>query len=199
MKVYIRAIIRYFCFYSLAFFAFMLLEMLIHNIYSLLSLYYPDAVPRYDEITSPEDYARLSKAISLLSSVFSIVAASFVSTHFDNERFEHIITKTDGFYKVSEGTALYLKRYLLPDSVASVLAPIPTFFLGFIALPERPRGLIKYLIGFFENFVSMTGALTGALGLVLGLFTAIFIGFLSKLILAPYAALRYRARWLSNI
>ena len=199
MKIYLRAAVRYLIFYTLAFAAFMLLEMLLHNLYSILSLYYPDAVPIYDELSTPEKYARLSEIIATLSAILSVIIASFISTVLDNERFEYLITRTDGFYKVADGTRLYLKRYALPDAIASATAPLPIFALGLISLPERPRGLIRFFIEAFSNLLSLTNAITDSLGLIFGLSATILTAFISKLLFSPYAALRYRARWLSNI
>lgn len=198
MKAVFRSVIRYFVFFSLAFLLFMLSKILFHNIYSLFSLYYPDTVPRYDEISTPEKYERLSECIAVISALFSIAIASFLSTVCDNERYEYMISETDGFYRLGFGTRLYIKKYFLPDAIASLIAPLPLFFLGFINLPERPRGIIKYLVRFFENFISHMSALTDTLGSLWGLFAAILTAILAKLLFAPYAARRYRARWLAS-
>ena len=199
MKIYARAFIRYFIFYALSFAAFSVLRMILGNIVSLISLYYPNVLPDINEISEPEKYERFEQLLSFITGMLTLLLPAYISIAYDNERFEYIISKTDGFYKISEGAKLYFPKYFLPDTIASIIAPIPIFALKFIPIPNERRRIIKLIGDTLDSFLSFSNSFTNYLGEIFGIALLILIPIILKLIFAYPALKRWRAIWLSNI
>ena len=140
---------------------------------------------------SPDEYKLYLKASATVAALIGLGLINYVSLRLDNKKFEHIITKTDGQYRMTEGIALYCKEFLISDVVASTL-PIAAFIIPAAFIPEKlmDRGLV-YIFKLGELLIEYYG-IVGAVAV------AIAFSLITRLLSAPLCLKTWRALWLSG-
>ena len=198
MKRYAISFIRYLIFYSLGFIVFLLIGYLIRAAHELLSEWLPMFFESYDPIYEREKYAELGRILDTVTAAISLYTVTHLATVYDNERFEHLISKTDGFYTVREGLSIYLPRYTAPDMLSAISVPFIAAWLTVIKVPETAPVWAKKLVDAIDGFLSIQNAFTKILGFASGLILLIALSVLFRLPAAYFAVKRFRGVWLSD-
>lgn len=198
MKRYAMSLIRYLIFYSLSFIVFLLLGYLTRAAHALFADWLPSVFRVLDPIYDREGYAELERILDLITAALSLYTVTYLATVYDNERFEHMISRTDGFYTVHEGLSLYLPRYAVPDLISAVSVPLAASALAFISLPDTAPVWARRLVGMIDGFLSIQNAFTEALGFTIGVLTILSLSVVFRLPAAYFAVLRFRGVWLSD-
>ncbi len=148
-------------------------------------------LPVYNEITSPEEFARQDAARTAVEAFVSLLVAEWLVSRIDNKRYEYVIEKTDGLYTMREGLTLYAREFLIFDLIfVSAVCAASVVACRFIPAVAFEHGA-QYPLRLGYEMYTHHGAVTGAL-----LLSA--MAMLSRLISAFFSVRRYRAVWLSG-
>lgn len=166
---------------------------LLSQIYGLLYKFMPDVFPLYNPVSGKEKYENFSFAMYLLSCIVSFVLTVYLSQRFNNDRFEFIITKTDGLYKIRDILKTYVCNFGLDDVISSLVNGIVfTVPIYFIPMQFFSSGTI--IAEFTEPIYRVTERL-GAAGAAL--FASLALLLSHVLTLVPVLKF-YRAKWLTG-
>ena len=171
----------------------MFFRSLVNQFYNLLHGIMPDIFPIYNSVTKKDLYERLNENLDLTAFILTVFTTVFISQRFNNDRYEYIVSKTDGKYRINEVFGLYAKSFAISDVIASLLVglvfTVPTYFI-----PKQffaNGSLISELLYIVKVPTNILGVYFGSLISVV-LFTAAHFVFL-----APTLGY-YRAKWLSG-
>ena len=166
-------------------------EMLFIYSYTYISETVPSLVKTVNPISTPNEYEIYLKGIATAGAFVGLFITNYVCLRLDNAKFEHVITKTDGQYTMTDGLKLYFGEFLISDVIASSLTVFP-LVLGAYFIPEKL--LDKGLIFLFRLGVSLI-EFYGPVGSVV---IAIVFSLLTRLLCVPLALKTWRALWLSG-
>ncbi len=169
------------------------MQTVVGELYRFLGGFLPSLFPTFDFTTERDLYYMLSDALMLASLAATIYTVTYLSMQRNNDRFEFMISKTDGFYKVKEVLKTYIDNFLLSDLLASLFVGV-VFTLPFIFIPEQfiERGSLVSTL--FSPYKTATLALGNVGGVLFGVGALV----VSHLISIPLALKYYRAKWLSG-
>ena len=198
MKRYMISVLRYLIFYLLSFLVFFLLSYIVNASYELLSGWFPAIVPSFSPVYEEEKYNMLEKILAFLTAILALYTSTHLAVVYDNNRFEHLIQKTDGFYDLGTGYSIYLKGYASADLIAATFVPLLISLLTFIQVPERAPIWVKKLIDGINVFLTVQNALTDVCGFIPGIVILLVLSVLFRPLAAYCAVRRFRAVWLSD-
>lgn len=189
MAKYFTSLLRYFCFYTLAFLVFLLLNGAIREILCELL---PTLFPPYNPVTEKELYFQMAKNTALVTAFICIFLASYAAVAFDSIRYERVISKTDGFYRIKNALPSYLLDFLPADIIGSAISPLPLLLLTLFSFPEN---VTKHT----DKLFALTEAFTGKFGTLSGFLMIFLFSLASRLVIAPIALRRFRGMWLADV
>ena len=151
----------------------------------------PHFVKAVSPMQSPTEYDKYLKAKVTIGALIGLCLINYLALRLDNKKFELIITRTDGQYRMREGVKLYCREFLLSDVIASTLPIIP-FIVTAELVPEKlmDRGLIYV----FKLGVSL-GEFYGTVGAVI---VGVIFSFSARVVCIPFVLRTWRALWLSG-
>lgn len=199
VKIYLRAVMRLLLCLLLSFLLIFIVTPFMRTVYSELNMHFKEIFPIYSPITDNEKYLEFEKNISVLSAGTVFFVFSFVTTVFDNERYEHMIKLTDGFYTLKNGVRIYIKRYAAADIISSAIAPLPIFLMTLIKFPKTD---IRFLLTFEEwlgEFLTCPHAFINKFGFIYGYVIAAAVILMAKIPAAVTGLKRWRGLWLSDV
>ena len=198
MKKYLESFFGYFFLYSLAFILFYAFSYILRHANEFLAGILPAVFKVYNPILSQDELKNQNEIIALLAAFLSVFAVTYVSQRHDNLRYEHIISKTEGLYKIREGRDVYFSEFLCADIFCSLTVPLFSLGLTFINIPKNaPKALLifeKYL----EYFVAVPSAFVDKFGFIFGAALLLCASLISRFPAAYISLFRWRAAWLSN-
>ena len=159
--------------------------------YTYLSETVPSIVDTVNPIHTPEKYELYLKAATTVGAFIGLFFINYVALRMDNEKFEYIITKTDGQYRLSDGIKLYLSEFWVSDVIASTVT-IGTLTVCACFVPDE--WLDKGLILLFKLCVS----LIEFYGPVWSVLIGILFSILTRVVAIPLCVRTWRALWLSG-
>ena len=184
------------CFSAVIFFV---VAFAVENLlYPALISEFPGFLPDYSFVNEREKYEQLHRILKMISAVIAAIFISYLSVRYDNERFEYMITKTEGMYTLREGIALWYPRYVRYDLLVSVIIPLLAVILEsrviplLTFLPESAKDLLYLPLSLSSAFL----ALFGEVWSIVILFLVIYA---SRLLAGLRALDRFRVVWLSDI
>jgi hypothetical protein len=168
----------------------LILDIIVPIGYDYLAMKFPGMLDKPSSISDPEAYEAFRAAITSVGIIINIFIISNLSMRFDNKRFEHIIVKTEGLYKIPEMTREYVKDFWLSDVINASIAPIlltvsayliPSDYIGFFSIPLWCGArLIPFM------------SLLDALVLLIG------VSIITRFIQIPAILRSWRGRWLTG-
>lgn len=169
------------------------LDTLCHGIYDLLYEYMPHLFPLYNPILNKAEYERFALAMAIISVSLTLMITVYICQRFNNDRFEFIITKTDGLYKIPGILKTYIDNFVTSDIISSVFtALVFTVPIHFI-----PRGFFTKSTFIVDLLLPLRTVVEG-LGIAgAALYTAVAI-VISHAITLPLVLKFYRAKWLTG-
>ena len=170
-----------------------LIHNLIHEIYLLLYKYMPEQFPLYSAVFDKEEYRKITNTIALISFSLSMISITYIAQRYNNDRFEFIITKTDGLYKIPTVLKIYVYNFGISDLVSSIVCGV--FFtlpVCFIPSPFFSSGSV------FAEFLNLSKMLSLALGAPGSVLFGVFMLIFSHAVTLVFILKHYRARWLTG-
>ena len=162
------------------------------ELYSLLNELMPTVFPSYDLSSNDKFFDTLYTSLWFVSLFVTLFVSVYLSLRYDNEKFERIITKTDGLYKIPTFLPTYICIYGKFDVLSSVvigsLFTIPFFFV--------PMQFIKNE-GFLANLAEPYKLMGECFGYTLAPIVMILMIAFCYALSIPFALKYYRARWFS--
>ena len=161
-------------------------------IFALLHDISPDAFPKYSPVLNREEYEAQQVLFSTLGALFAVPIITYITMRNDNTRYERMITKTDGMYRIAEGAKIYFKTFLIHDILAALIIPALHFALTLIPFPDGTPELVYILT--YQPRAAIEG-----LGFATALILTLLLSLASRFIALPLCLEAYRSRWLSDI
>ena len=199
MKICFRAAIRLFLLLLVSFLLYYPVLSLLRSVYSELNLRFETVFPIYNPITDAENYLKFENNFVACAAAVIFFLLSLVSSAFDNERYEYIIGKTDGFYKIADGVRIYSARYAAADAVSAVISPLPLFLFSLFKFPKTEVRFLLLLEEWVDGFLISAHAFTDRFGFILGFAAATSILLCAKIPAAIIGLKRWRGLWLSDV
>ena len=166
---------------------------LVGQIYNLLYKNFPDAFPLYNAVFDKEQYVALTHAMAIITVSLTLILTAYIAGRYNNDRFEYIITKTDGFYKIRDILKTYVCIFGIGDVISSVICGT-LFTLPIYFIPTQFFSSGSPIAEFLEPMKTLTEAL-GAVGSPI--YASLFLIF-SHAITLPLVLKYYRAKWLTG-
>ena len=151
----------------------------------------PNIVPQYNQVLEKEEYEAFSKFMSMLASLLAVFSLSFTTGVFDNARYEDVITKTDGLFKMRDELVPYFKYSLPQDLIASA---IPQAFFIPLTIINYSKKFLKYFGGYLAPHIHLASFFT-PVGTYFAIFSAAILGRIAAM---PLCLSRSRALWLTS-
>ena len=183
--------VRYFIVYLFLPIVFFISAALVDVFYSALTEILPDTVPEYSQVLEKEEYARFMKITNGVSVLLAVFFISFLTGVYDNSRYEDVITKTDGLYKIREVFFEYFKRNFPSDVIATAIPALPFIAL---TLPSYSKKFLDY----FGGYLAPHFRLTELFGTVGAYFAILSVSLIGRALAMPAALARYRSLWLTS-
>lgn len=199
MKIYIRAAQRLFFMTLLSFLLFYPVSMLVRMTYSALNSRWETIFPIYNSVTEKNMQLAVEQNLALTASVIIFALLTLLAVIFDNERYEFMIRKTEGFFTLRQGLVIYGRRYAAADILSSVLSPIPLFALSLFKFPKTEVRLVLQLEEWTDSFLIAISSFTDKLGFVAGYICAVLVILTFKAPSAVIGLSRWRGLWLSDV
>ena len=198
MKKYFNSFVRYFLFFIIGFILFSLFTFLAGHLNEFLAGIFPDLFKIYNPISNHEELVLQKQGIALISAIVSVFVLTFIAVRQDNLRYEHLIAKTDGFYKITQGADIYRREFLGADLFSAVL--VPAFFLGLtlINIPNSAPRLLRIFGNCLAEILVIPIAFTERFGFVFGTVMLVFVSVISRIPAVYISLAHWRGIWLSS-
>ena len=166
-------------------------ELLFIYSYNYLAEVMPSVVDTVNPIHTPDEYELYLKGVATFGALVGLFLINYVSLRMDNEKFEYLITKTDGQYRLKDGLKLYFAEFFKSDAIASTIA-VGVLVAGARFIPEKllDRGLI-FIFRLGVSLVEFYGPV-GAVAV------AVLFSFVTRILSVPLCVRTWRALWLSG-
>ncbi len=196
MKKYVLSLLRALIAFLIAMLVFIPLRAFVITVaYPALLEVFPNLLPDYNPVFDKEELAALNMTLSFIAAIISTFCVGAIEVAYDNGRLEYLISRTDGFYKISKGIGIYAREFLLADIISALIAPAAFLPLTLIRLPENAMRLSELI----HNFLQMLHVSTSKAGDLMSyiIFAAVLIA--ARLLGAYSGLFRWRAIWLSDV
>ncbi len=166
---------------------------LVGQIYNLLYKFFPDTFPLYNAVFDKEQYVAFTHAVAIITVSLTLILTVYIAGRYNNDRFEYIITKTDGLYRISDVFKTYICIFGISDASSSVFCGT-VFTVSVYFIPTQFFSSGSHV----AEFLLPTKTLTEALGAVGSpIYASLFLLF-SHAITLPLVLKYYRAKWLTG-
>ena len=198
MRKYVFSFLRYFVFYFLGFVAFFLFDYLLTVLNEYFAGYLPAVFKSFNPITSREEFKHQEEVIAVLASVASIMLTNLLAVRTDNSKYEYMISKTEGFYRIKDGAKIYSEKFLRADIVSALTVPCMTYALTLIRIPNNAPKFLKILENVLDILIRIPASFEAIFSFAIGAVLITFVSLAAR-IPAIYLSLAYwRASWLTG-
>lgn len=164
----------------------------VSELYRFLNELFPSAFPSYDVTSGASYFDTLYTSLWLISLVITTFITVYLSMRYDNFKYEKIISKTDGLYKIQTVLPTYVNLFVFSDIASAVLCAV-VFTVPFSFIPMQ---FIKH-----ESFVAKLAEpykmLSECFGIAFAPIVMMLLIALAYLASVPLALKYYRAKWFS--
>ena len=188
---YVEPVLIFLAVYIFNYLFCMVGEMLFIYSYNYLAEVIPSVVKTVNPIHTPDEYTVYLKGVATIGAFVCLMIINYVSLRLDNEKFEFIIDKTDGQYRMVDGIKLYFREFWKSDVIASTVAVCGLVIAsGFI-----PQKILDYGL----NIVFKLGvSLVDFYGIAISAVIAVIFSLITRILSVPLALRVWRALWLSG-
>ena len=166
---------------------------LISQIYELLFEYFPDTFPLYNPVFEKEKYDRFTLTMAFISLSLTLALTVYICQRFNNDRFEFMIAKTEGLYKIREVLRTYVDKFAASDVAESIIVAllftVPIYFI--------PKGFFTKSTFIVDLLLPLRTVIDGV-GITGAVLDAILALLLSHALTLPLILKFYRAKWLTG-
>lgn len=198
MKKFFGSFLRYFSFYALGFIAFFLFSFLVRHLNEFLAGVFPTLFRIYNPISNREELILQNQNIAFISAILSVFTLTLLAVKHDNSKYESIIAKTDGFYRIRDGARLYFSDYAYADALSAITVPLTTVFLSFIKIPNDAARFLKIVGDCLDEFLAIPLAFTERFGFTVGVILLISVSLAARIPSAYLSLSHWRGIWLSS-
>lgn len=171
----------------------LLIGTLVYQIYELLFEYFPEVFPLYNPVFDSLKYERFTLIMAFITASLTLASAVYLCQRFNNDRFEFIITKTDGLYKIRSILKTYVSIFAVSDLISSVICAtvltVPIYFI--------PKGFFTKST-FVVDLLTPFRTIVDGIGVAAAAAAVCAIVLLSHVITLPLVLKFYRAKWLTG-
>lgn len=189
-KKYVYPTIMYFAFFLLGSVIVLICSFVCTTMYDYLVYVAPDIFPSYSPISQPQEYRMLTICIELATVFLTLIAVSYIALRLDNNKFEHITRKTEGFYTIPHALADYLREFWIADIISTTVAPAvltATYFL-------IPR---EFMNAIYDGLLWSGSRLGEYFSVATSVVIALTVSLLARLAILPHTLKVWRANWLT--
>lgn len=190
-RKYFRSAVRYFIVFLFLPVVFILARAAVDVIYAAINEISPNLIPSYSRIFEKEKYEAVMRTVNGVTAIVSVFILGFATAIYDNARFEDLIARTDGLFKIPEELPRYFKRNFPSDVIAAALPP--AIFVP-LTLPEYSEKFLEYF-GILISPHLCIAAFLPPVGAYFALFGAALFG---RILAMPKALSRHRSIWLAS-
>ena len=184
----------------LALFLWMLLGSLIgivvstaiSELYSFFNDIMPNLFPSYKVASGYKFFDTLYTSLWFISLLITVFITVYISLRYDNLKFEFIVSKTEGLYKIYDILPTYIGKFGISDLISAVFVG-SVYTIPFIFVPIQFVKNESFLAKLAEPYKLMSECF----GYVLAPIVLILSILLSYAATVPLALKYYRARWFS--
>jgi hypothetical protein len=199
-RKYINPAVIYLVVYIFGFVIFASGTAIARYSYAYLNYLLPSAFPIFSPVSEKDGYAAYLKLLDIAGISIAILIINYIAMRFDNDKFEFIISKTDGQYTVVEGTKIYVREFAVSDIISAVLFPIvltsAAYFIPNDLQTDTP--IVNLLIGILNNLLWLGNTVESYFKIHVGILLILVISAASRAILTTGILKRWRAAWLSG-
>lgn len=167
-------------------------SVVVSELYRFLNDLVPNLFPTYEIGTTDKFFDSLYTSLWFISLVIAVFITVYLSLRYDNKKFEFIITKTDGLYKIRNFLPTYVDVFAKADFCASVINGI-IYSIPFIFIPMPFIKNESFLAKLAEPYKLMSECF----GYVFAPIVMMIIIAACYLFAVPLALKYYRAKWFS--
>lgn len=169
-----------------------LVSTTVSELYRFLNDVLPSVFPSYDIGSGDKLFDTLYTSLWFVSLVITLFITVYLSARYDNFKFELIITKTEGLYKICDFLPTYINIFGKSDLCASMVnGIIYTVPFAFIPMPFIKNE--SFLAKLAEPYKMMSEGF----GYVISPIVMVIIIALCYCATVPLVLKYYRARWFS--
>ena len=190
-RKYFRSPLRFFLVYLFLPVIFIVTSALVEVIYAGIAEIAPKLLPDYNRITEKEEYLAFSRAVNAATALFTVFITGFVTAIYDNARYEDVVKRTDGLFRIPKELPFYFKRNFPADVLSAALAP--AVFVP-LTLPSYSEKFLEYFgilllphLRIAEVFSPVAAYFLISLSVLLG-----------RVLAMPKALSRFRSMWLAS-
>ena len=198
MKKYLHSFLRYFLFFIIGFIIFSLFAFLTKHLNEFLAGIFPNFFKIYNPVSNHEELVLQNQNFALISAILSVLTVTFIAIRYDNLRYEHLISQTDGFYTVKRGADIYRSEFLGADLFSSILVPSLTLGLTLINIPNDAHRFLKILENFLGEILVIPLAFTERFGFIFGAALLVLISVILRIPAIYISLTHWRGIWLSS-
>ena len=165
------------------------------TLFPALCEWFPSVFENYSPVLDGEAYAIQAAVLDVSIGTLTLLIYSYVLVRYDNERMEFMISKTEGFYTLREGAALYYPRYARRDALISVCVPI-SFIIASAFVPEH---IYDFVDPIFDYIFSFSRLFTDHLGFFIGAVITSLSVFVTRMLAGLKSVRAWQGIWLSEI
>lgn len=163
------------------------------QVYELLFEHFPEAFPLYNPVFEKAEYEAFILTVAYVSVSAMFLLTVYICQRFNNDRFEYVITKTDGLYKIPEILKTYVSKFALSDFISSVITAlfftVPIYFI--------PRQFFT-ASSFAVDLLTPLRTIVEGSGIWFAAVYAIFAIIAAHAVTLPLVLKFYRAKWLTG-
>ena len=168
----------------------LILDIIVPISYDYLAMKFPGMLDKPHPFDEPEAYKAFNAAITSVGIIINIFIATNLSMRCDNKRFEYIIVKTEGLYKIPEMTKEYIETFWLTDIINAAVVPLLLTIPAYL-IPE------EYMM--IPSFPLWCGArLTPYMSVIDASLITVGASIVMRFIQIPGILRTWRARWLTG-
>ena len=194
MKIYrryFRSPLRFLLVYLFLPLIFIASSALVEILYTGIDEIFPNLLPKYNRITEKEEYLAFSNAMSAASALLAVFLTGFITAVYDNARYEDVVKRTDGLFRIPKELPFYFKRNFPADVLSAALAP--AVFVP-LTLPSYSEKFLEYF-GILLLPHLRIAEVFSAIAAYFLIFASILLG---RTLAMPKALSRFRSTWLAS-
>ena len=168
--------------------------------HAYLGYLFPSLFPTYSPITEKELYQGIVKGITTAGVFISLWIINYISMRFDNKKFEMMIKRTEGLYRIKDGLGIYLRELWWSDVISAIAVPVlltaTAYLIPNIEMTTIP--IINMFIELLYIFLWLGGTMREFYSPITAVIIVALFSAVSRILVVPGALKRWRAMWLSG-
>lgn len=197
---YVDPALIYLLVYIFGFVLFSVGTVMARYLYAYMNSLLPSLFPIFSPVSEKEEYASYLKLLDTLGVAVAVFLINYFTMIFDNKKFELMISRTEGQYRIAEGLKIYGREFIISDLVSAVVLPLILLVTPYFIpnIPETETPIINILIMILDSFFLLGNTMEANFGIFTTIILTAVFSIASRVILIPHMLKKWRAAWLSG-